>query len=63
MGQNLIFLTWFLEMVTEVWFSKAANSPSGSAETELFSILNSSSIVHLAKDLGIDPAVKRLYLK
>jgi len=50
-------------MVTEVWFSNAASNPSGKADTELFSILNSSSIVHLAKDFGIDPAVNRLYLK
>ncbi len=49
----------------EIWprLCRAASSPSGSDEIDLFSMLSSSSSVHLDNEQGMEPDDKRLYLQ
>ena len=54
---------WLRDNVIEVRLSSEASRPSGSDAMQLFSTLNSSSRVELARDRGMEPDFRRLYLK
>ena len=52
-----------LDNVIEVILSREARRPSGSAATQLFSMLNSSRLTHWDRDLGMLPVWSWLYLE
>lgn len=56
-------MNWLRERVIEFRLSREARSPSGKVAMQLFSTLNSSRRIELARDRGIDPHFNLLYLK
>ena len=56
-------VNWFLESEICVRFSRELRRPSGRLEIRLFSTLNCSRAVHLARVDGIELVDRRLYLK
>lgn len=55
-------VNWFLDNDMVTRFSKALRRPSGKFEIMLFSTLNCSRLVQLARELGIEFVDNRLYL-
>ena len=55
-------VNWFRERVIELRLSSDARRPSGNVAMQLFSTLNSSRRMELARERGIDPHFNLLYL-